>query len=166
MQIDLSRLKLQPQGSEDFHLEAQGNDDILDGLGGRFLDNLVVELRVKNTGRLFLARGTVKTRLGLPCSRCLMDFSLPIQTDIELEMVSASMAGNPDVDDETIIFHGDLVDLSIPIHEAVFMAIPIIPICQAECRGLCPVCGIDQNQGKCSCIKQEIDPRWEKLKNL
>jgi len=166
MQIDLSRLKLRPQGSENFYLEEQGNDDILDGSGGRFLDNIVVELRVENTGRLFLARGTVKTRLGLPCSRCLMDFSLPIQTDIELEMVPASMASNSDADDETIIFYGDLVDLSIPIHEAVFMAIPIIPICQADCRGLCPVCGIDQNQGECSCIKQEIDPRWEKLKNL
>ena len=166
MQINLSRLKLQPQGSQSFYLEEQGSDYILEGAGGKFLDTVVVELLVKNTGSVYLARGTVKTRLSLPCSRCLMDFSLPIHTDIELAMESASKASDSEEDDETIIFYGDLVDVSTPVFGAIFMAIPIIPLCQTDCKGLCPVCGIDQNQGNCSCIKQEIDPRWEKLQNL
>ena len=40
------------------------------------------------------------------------------------------------------------------------------PLCRPDCRGLCPVCGVDLNQQSCSCGKDDIDPRWEKLKNL
>ncbi|NLV21364.1 MAG: DUF177 domain-containing protein [Syntrophomonadaceae bacterium] len=166
MRINLARLKLRPQQSEKFYLEEQGNNVYLQGTGCTFLDKIAVELQVENTGRMFLARGNIKTVLGLPCSRCLRDTSTAIDTDIELTMARAGLAGKPDADDETIIFHGDMVDLSIPVHEAVFMAIPIIPLCRPECKGLCPVCGKDLNQGTCSCSQKEIDPRWEKLKNL
>jgi uncharacterized protein len=166
MQINLTRLKLKPQQSENFYLEEKGNNDYLQGTGYTFLDKLIVDLEVENTGQMFLARGNVKTLLGLPCSRCLKDTSIVIDTDIEMTMVRAGLAGKPDAEDETIIFHGDMVDISVPVHEAVFMAIPIIPLCQTDCRGLCPVCGKDLNQGQCSCLQKEIDPRWEKLKNL
>jgi transcription initiation factor IIE alpha subunit len=30
----------------------------------------------------------------------------------------------------------------------------------------CPKCGADLNQGDCGCDNEEIDPRWEKLKNF
>lgn len=166
MQIDLSRLKMRPQQSEDFHLEEQGSNDFLEGTGCSFLDKIVAELRVENTGRMFIARGKVKTRLGLQCSRCLQETVLPIDTDIEFTMVRAGLGGDLDPDDEAVVFHGDKVDLDIPVHEAVFMAIPIIPLCQPDCKGLCPLCGRDLNQGQCSCFQKETDPRWEKLKNF
>lgn len=166
MQINLTRLKLRPRQSESFYLEEQGNNDYFQGMGFTFLDKIVVDLQVENTGQMFLARGNVKTLLGLPCSRCLKDTSIAIETDIELTMVRAGSAGKPDAEDETIIFQGDMVDINVPVHEAIFMAIPIIPLCQTDCRGLCPICGQDLNQGQCSCLQKEIDPRWEKLKNL
>ncbi len=166
MQINLARLKLRPQQSEDFYLEEPGDNCFLQGTDYVFLDQIMVQLQVENTGRIFLARGNVKTLLGLPCSRCLKDTSLAIDADIELTLAHAGLAEKPDADEETIIFQGDTVDLSIPVHEVIFMAIPIIPLCQDDCRGLCPACGKDLNQGKCSCQQQEIDPRWEKLKNL
>lgn len=166
MQINLSRLKLQPQGSEKFFLEGPGSQYILEELGGRFLDKIVVDLQVENTGGMFLARGTVQTVLSLPCSRCLVDFNLSVHTDIDMTIVAASQADQLSEDEDAIVFHGDIVDLNTPVHEAIFMSIPIVPLCKEDCRGLCPVCGMDKNQGDCSCINQEIDPRWEKLKNL
>jgi len=166
MQINLARLKLQPHGSESFHLEEQGQDEILEGLGGKFLRSLVVDLVVDNTDRLFLGQGRVKALLQLPCSRCLEDIRYPIDTDFELTMVHASKAANFGEDDDYLIFDGDLVDLNHSVHAAIFMAIPIIPLCSESCRGLCPTCGINRNTGDCSCITKEIDPRWEKLKNL
>lgn len=166
MQINLSRLKLQPQGSERFFLEGPGSEYILEELGGTFLDKIVVDLQVENTGRMFLARGTVQTVLSLPCSRCLVDFNLPVHTDIDMTIVAAGQADLLSEDEDAIVFHGDIVDLNVPVHEAIFMAIPIVPLCKEDCRGLCSVCGMDKNQGDCSCINQEIDPRWEKLKNL
>ncbi|HPF20525.1 MAG TPA: DUF177 domain-containing protein [Syntrophomonas sp.] len=166
MQINLARLKLRPQQSEDFYLEAQGNNDFFQGSGAIFHDRIIVDLQVENTGRMFLARGKVKTLLVLPCSRCLQDTCIAIDTDVELTLVPAGQAGKPEPEEDVLVFQGDLVDLRVPVHEAIFMAIPMIPLCHSDCRGLCPVCGKDLNQGPCSCQQKEIDPRWEKLKNL
>ena len=166
MQINLARLKLQPRGSESFHLEEQGHNRILEDLGGKFLSSIVVDLDVDNNDRLFLGHGRVKTLLQLPCSRCLEDISYPIDTDFDLTMVHASKAANFSEDEDYVVFDVDMVDLDHSVHAAIFMAIPIIPLCSESCRGLCPVCGINKNTGECSCSSKDIDPRWEKLKNL
>ncbi len=166
MIIDLTRLKLRPRESQTFYLEAPGQDEILQELGGKFLTTVVVELVVDNNDRLFLGHGKVKTLIQLPCSRCLKDFSYPISTDIEMELVPNSKAHDFSEDEDCIFFEGDVVDISASVHGAIFMAIPIIPLCQEDCRGLCSNCGTDKNTGDCSCSDQDIDPRWEKLKNL
>lgn len=166
MKINLARLKLQPRGSESFHLEEQGHNKILEDLGGKFLSSIVVDLNVDNNDRLFLGHGRVKTLLQLPCSRCLEDMSYPIDTDFELTMVQSGKDADFSEDEDYVVFDGDLVDLDLSVHAAIFMAIPIIPLCSESCRGLCPVCGINKNTEDCSCSSQEIDPRWEKLKNL
>lgn len=165
MQINLARLKLQPRGSESFHLEEQGHDKILEDMGGRFLSPVVLDLNVDNNDHLFLGQGKVKTLLQLPCSRCLENTQVPIDTDFELGMVHNTAQSFSD-DEDYIVFDGDIVDLDQPVHAAIIMAIPIIPLCSESCQGICPVCGINKNTGECTCSRQEIDPRWEKLKNL
>lgn len=166
MNINLARLKLRPQESETFYLQAPGQNEILQELGGQFLDPVTVELVVENTGRLFLAHGKVKTRVQLPCSRCLKKFSYPILTDIEMELVHSTKTENISRDEDYVFFTGDIADLSAPVREAIYLAIPIIPLCKEDCRGLCSICGIDKNTGDCTCVNEDIDPRWEKLKNL
>lgn len=166
MQINLARLKLQPRGSESFHLEEQGHNKILEDLGGRFLTPVLLDLDVDNNDRLFLGHGKVKTLLQLPCSRCLENTQVPIDIDFELGMVHSSKALSFSEYEETLVFDGDIVDLDQPVHAAIVMAIPIMPLCSEKCQGLCPVCGINKNTGECTCSRQDIDPRWEKLKNL
>jgi uncharacterized protein len=38
-------------------------------------------------------------------------------------------------------------------------------LCSDDCRGLCPGCGVNLNEGQCRC-KKEIDPRLAKLAQL
>ena len=38
-------------------------------------------------------------------------------------------------------------------------------LCRPDCKGLCPVCGKDLNDGPCGC-KNEIDPRMAALGQL
>lgn len=166
MRINLAQLKLKPRQSESFSLQGSGNNDYLQGTGCVFLDKIVADLQVENTGQMFLVRGKVKTLLGLPCSRCLRETRLTIDSDIELTMMRAGVAEEFAADEDIIFFHGDVVDLSPAIHDTIFLAIPLIPLCQPECKGICPFCGKDQNQETCTCAQKEIDPRWEKLRNL
>jgi uncharacterized protein len=44
--------------------------------------------------------------------------------------------------------------------------LPMKPLCRDDCRGLCPVCGIDRNRHSCRCTREWEDPRLAALKQL
>jgi uncharacterized protein len=78
--------------------------------------------------------------------------------------VPASAADAEDMD--VYSYEGEEVDLAPLLREQVILAVPFAPLCREDCKGLCPVCGIDLNTGNCTCDRTPIDPRWASLKNL
>jgi uncharacterized protein len=50
------------------------------------------------------------------------------------------------------------------VREEMLLAIPINPICRADCKGLCPICGGNLNETLCSHEGEEVDPRLSILK--
>ena len=45
----------------------------------------------------------------------------------------------------------------------LILSLPSKVLCREDCRGLCPHCGKDQNEGLCGCKPQAADPRLEAL---
>ena len=45
-------------------------------------------------------------------------------------------------------------------------ALPVNPLCKTDCKGLCPQCGTNLNNGTCGCIPDEGDPRLAVLRGL
>ena len=60
----------------------------------------------------------------------------------------------------------DRLDLSGLLRESVLLNLPIQPLCRAECRGLCPRCGVNLNDTSCQCRSQAVDPRLLPLQHL
>ena len=59
------------------------------------------------------------------------------------------------------------IDLSTAIIcETVIAAQPTANYCREDCRGLCPVCGKNLNDGECGCEREVIDPRLEALRDF
>ncbi len=166
MKINLGRLKLRKHESEVFYFKEPGGDSSLGIPGAQFLKPVEVELTVENTGRLMVGRGTVKTVVQLPCSRCLKDFSYPIDEDLHINMAEDIHSDRISSDEDIILFGNDEADILPRVYEALFMAVPLNPLCSQDCQGLCNICGTDLNTGSCSCQDNNLDPRWEKLKNL
>jgi len=164
MKIDLRRLKLHPQQSEEFYRETAGRNDFLKEVGGKFAAPLQVKLLVDNTGKIFVARGHVRTTLQLPCSRCLEEAIVPVDTELACNLLEAKYSEHADLEEDIIIQDPGQVDISPCVEEALLMSIPINPLCKLECRGICPQCGVNRNLEECQCQSEEIDPRWEKLK--
>jgi uncharacterized protein len=52
------------------------------------------------------------------------------------------------------------------VREQVLLSLPNRTLCQADCKGLCPRCGQNLNQAKCSCDEAPADPRWNGLAEL
>jgi len=69
--------------------------------------------------------------------------------------------GDPE-DDEAYPIVDDALDLRPMVRDAVALELPLAPLCREQCRGLCPQCGTDLNEGSCDCVAP-LDPRWANL---
>lgn len=166
MKIDLERLRLHPREIQEFHFDEPGRNEYLEDLGGKFLDNLKVDVVVSKPGKFYLARGQVKTVLELQCSRCLEKFFCPINTDFYLNLVQSQYQDEFTRDEDAVFFDHDEVEIQPFIEGLVFSEIPFIPLCNENCQGLCSECGTNLNVAQCKCEHDNTDPRWEKLKDF
>ena len=66
------------------------------------------------------------------CARCLQPFEWPLQTEMTM-----SYEVSPT----------DVVDITDDVRQEILLAYPMIPVCRQECKGLCPACGHNLNQG-------------------
>jgi len=48
----------------------------------------------------------------------------------------------------------------------VLLEVPMAPLCDADCKGLCPRCGANRNRETCGCPREAADPRFEALGKL
>jgi uncharacterized protein len=116
--------------------------------------------------------GQVRTTLELSCSRCAEPFRLPIDSSFDLrywpvtETATAGEAELGEDDLETSYYTDDQIDLNELMREQFYLALPMKPLCQETCRGLCPECGTNLNAGGCSCAPAWEDPRLAALKAL
>ena len=104
-----------------------------------------------------LATGTVEGAWEAPCRRCLR----PVQGDLRVD-VQELFEPEPR-DGESYRLGHDHIDLEPLAREALTLDLPLAPLCSADCRGLCPTCGADLNQGDCDCPPAQVDPRWAAL---
>lgn len=118
--------------------------------------------------------GRVSTRAELVCSRCLATYEAPLAsaftiyfrkgTALDQAEEEETELGEEDLVSAT--YSGDEIDLTHEIEEQVAMEIPVKPLCTEECKGLCPVCGIDRNQGACSCSREQTSFKFSALKDF
>ncbi len=99
------------------------------------------------------------------CARCLKPVCGCFSLDLEKTVASRDLLSDPDdskYDDYAIIEDGFL-DMDEPLREQIEMEFPVRFLCKDDCRGLCPKCGHDLNEGECGCTTKEIDPRMAPL---
>lgn len=101
---------------------------------------------IYSKGRLIL-NGRIKAKLSAVCDRCLKDISESI--NIRLSEVLYKSA--PDEDDEAYLYDGDKICLDKVVLDNISLNMPQKNLCKEDCKGLCPVCGVDLNEKTCSC---------------
>jgi len=131
-------------------------DDSIYALGDEYLTpfaGLRYSLFAQPLGREILVRGTLEQDFTAACSRCGADFDFTVKVSDFVTSVEA---------DEKVEF----VDLTDSLRECIILALPTYPVCREDCRGICPVCGQNLNEGSCSCAGEERDGRWDVLDSL
>jgi uncharacterized protein len=99
------------------------------------------------------------------CARCLKPVEFTLELDFEKTAAVKGTLENEDNDDYILAEEGE-IDIDEPLLEELTLSLPFRHLCSEDCKGLCPVCGKDLNEGECGCEKKSIDPRLEVLKQL
>jgi uncharacterized protein len=132
----------------------------------------VVNGTVRLAGTEVFVNGQIKTRAAVECDRCLKQVELPVDAAFELEYVTgqtyeSTPAAELTEDELSVsVFDGQTIDVDEIVKEQILLAVPTRMLCQPDCKGICPECGIDRNTGDCACATDDVDPRWAALKNL
>lgn len=136
-------------------------DEINQVLGDLRVEFVRGKLRLTRTNRRILVKGTIHTSIEVECVRCLTQFHLALAWPME-EMFAFSAAADP----VYFVDEGGWLNLQRPLREQILLAMPIQTLCRPDCRGLCPQCGANLNDGPCSCSTEDVDPRLAALKAL
>lgn len=130
------------------------------------------DVRVARTNRGVLVTGRLATSLAEECSRCLRAIDVPIDVELEEEVlpsvdiatgVALNTSAEPDVPRLTASHDLELEPL---VREAILLAEPIAPLCREDCPGLCPVCGLELASGPHEHEDEDVDPRLEALRRF
>lgn len=133
-----------------------------------FLEPVHADLAVKKIGDEIYIKGRVTTLISFVCSRCLSPFDFPVDSKFDLVFLPEEleeMKEQLEAEDLYKFFYSSpVLDLSAVVLEQINLTFPVKPLCRRDCQGICPVCGKIVQDGKCSCLTHESDPRLDKLK--
>lgn len=134
---------------------------------------LDADLRLARTNRGILVRGRVEAPLRRTCARCLEPFVDEVSVDLDEEFLPSVEleTGRPlaVADADEAVQHIDEhheIDLTRAIHDELSLTEPMIPLCRADCPGLCASCGERLDRGSHDHEEPEIDPRLAGLARL
>jgi uncharacterized protein len=129
-----------------------------------FKDPLKVKGVISNNGKTLVLTADVEALMGTQCARCLDDIEVDAGFSMEEHFVRSE--DNVVHDDETIVFEGYTIDVDEAVIDDLVMNIDGRYLCSEDCKGLCPQCGKNLNEGECDCNNEYVDPRWAGLADL
>ena len=95
----------------------------------------------------------------LVCVRCLTEWSEEL--DVEGSQHFGKIA-----DEDGYAVEDNTVDVGSPAIDEVALGLPAAPICQSDCKGLCPTCGTDLNSDPCDGHGDDSNSPFAALKDL
>lgn len=130
-------------------------------------DHITCELSAKIVQFGFQLSGVINTIASYQCVRCLCFNPKELALPIKLWLSSKEILTGDDYQD---IVHFpkniDHIDMSDTISDIIYLAEPMNPNCNDNCKGLCPNCGINLNQSSCDCKLDSHDSPWDVLNNF
>ena len=143
-----------------------------DGLGSGLVlvpagADVALDLRFEAVSEGVLVTGSAVAPLSGECARCLDP--LTTETEVSFQELYRYLPdpGEDEADGEEHFLDGDLLDLEPAFRDAVVLALPLSPLCSADCPGLCAECGAKlADVGPGHGHGDKVDPRWGLLAQL
>jgi uncharacterized protein len=146
--------------------DLSADDSVWAAADARPLDAVHVEGRFSSAGNgRFYFSGNVSGAVTLECRKCLTEVTRDVS---EEQHFLFAPAGDPTTEDDPDVFTYDpgvhQIDVRPAVREGWLLSVPAFVECREDCRGLCPTCGADLNEGPCNCEPATPDARWDSLR--
>lgn len=130
-----------------------------------------IGLLIERRGQEVAVTGFFEATARLECSRCLEPLVTRVAPAVDVHLLPSPRVRHEQIElgpDELELdfYQGDTLDVDALLRGEVHLALPMKPLCRAECRGLCPVCGGNRNLNPCACETRAVDPRLAPLEAL
>lgn len=126
----------------------------------RFAEPLSWRVEATNAGDCLLVRGEVRGQATGTCARCLEEFPLDLEGEVEgcfLFEQDGSAPEGYDPDEFSVLPADHEIDLAPLFVAGLLLELPLVPLCGEDCKGLCPTCGANLNEGACACQAARAD---------
>jgi DUF177 domain-containing protein len=129
------------------------------GQDAQLLQDVVVQFQIHRMNDQVFVCGKVSAQVNVKCARCLCEYDAKVQGELFLlampkrhPVMNHEAEKELQPDDPAIIYYtGDQLDLQPEIQGVLLLALPMKPLCQDDCFGLCVNCG-ERLRGKtCDC---------------
>jgi len=124
------------------------------------------------TGRLssagagrFYWHGRLAGDVTIPCRRCLADTRVHVQDESHVIFAEEGSVEAEDPDVYVLDARSIQIDLRPVVREQWLLNVPSYAVCREDCKGFCPTCGKNLNEGPCDCPESQ-DSRWDALRKL
>lgn len=128
-----------------------------------FITPIKVNAKIFNKAGIIRLKADVNFDFCCPCDRCMANVNKAYSYSFNHVLVNTN-DNNPD--DDYVCVSEYKLDLDALIMEDIILELPRKTLCKQDCKGICPKCGKNLNEGTCDCVAYQIDPRLEVLKNL
>lgn len=130
-----------------------------------------IGLLIERRGQEVAITGFFEATARLECSRCLEPLVSRVAPVVDVLLFPSPGVRREEIelgpdDLEVDFYQGDTLDVNGLLRGEAHLALPMKPLCRAECRGLCPVCGGNRNVTPCACETRSVDPRLAPLEAL
>jgi uncharacterized protein len=139
------------------------------GLDERFQSAVKLQVKLDKSARQIFLQAKVRTEGTFVCDRCLDTFIFEVARKYSMVYVQGDRSTiDLKKDEEVQVLSPDTnyIDLDEDARQYIILAIPQKLLCREECEGICPSCGVNRNNGRCTCYDHVTDPRWDALKKL
>lgn len=164
MIIDLSKICKDYGGVEAIEAKCELKDTEFLGEEFVFPDGLYVVGKITNNTKSLHLECKVSGEMRVHCARCQKEIFEHIEFSLSEILVREDESVSED--DDVVVYSGHSVDLDDIVMNHFLMNVSQKFLCKDDCKGLCPKCGHDLNDGDCGCSDDEIDPRWAALAEI
>ena len=117
------------------------------------------DFTLQKSGEEYFCKGEFESDVVVECARCLRHFNATLTNMTDFIISPKGYHDDDDaIDDEDYVYldpSGRMADVKPLARQSMILALDMSPLCTEDCKGLCPKCHANLNDGPCTCQETE-----------